>query len=100
MKKSTSSGPGLQVSPGGLPSAGFGSAGNQSHGVTGPFGGASQATVPPGMQMGGSSAPRTSQSGDMSKEGTPISTASGSGQGPAGGGKGPFSSRTGGRGGK
>ena len=103
VKSGTSSGPGLQVSPGGLPSAGFnkatpsGSAGNQ-----GPFGMSGPGSAPPGMQVGGAAGQRGSQSGDMSKEGTPIPSAGGGGQGSyagtAQGGKGAFSNRSGGRG--
>ena len=55
---------------------------------------------PPGMPVG--SGQRAPQAGEISKEGTPISTASGGGQGsfagtPSGG-KGSFGSRSGGRG--
>ena len=49
------------------------------------------------MPSGAGSDPRNSQSGEMSKEGTPISTTGGSGQGK--GERGGFNNRPGGRGG-
>ena len=88
-------GPGLQVTQGGLPPAGF----NKSpSGTQGPSFGASgtpnQGSAPPGLQT---AVQRNAQSGD-SKEGTPLSRPSESGI-PAGG-KGGFNNRAGGRAGK
>ena len=88
------------VASGGLPPAGFTKSPSGNQGPFGASGGSSQGSAPPGMQIG--SGQRASQ-GEMSKEGTPISSASGSGQGnfagtPTGG-KGGFNNRTGGRGG-
>ena len=89
------------VTSGGLPPAGFNKSPSGNQGPFGVSGGSNQGSAPPGMQIG--SGQRPSQSGDMSKEGTPISTTSGSGQGnfagtPTGG-KGGFNNRPGGRGG-
>ena len=89
------------VNSGGLPPAGFNKSPSGNQGPFGASGGATQGAAPPGMQVG--SAQRAPQTGDISKEGTPISTASGAGQGnfagtPSGG-KRSFEGRSGGRGG-
>lgn len=101
-KNALKSGPAVPgVTSGGLPPAGFNKSPSGNQGPFGASGGSSQGSAPPGMQVG--SGQRPSQSGDISKEGTPISTTSGSGQGnfagaPTGG-KGGFNNRPGGRGG-
>ena len=82
------------------PPAGFNTSPSGNQGPFGATGGASQGAAPPGMAMG--SGQRAPQAGEISKEGTPISTTSGTGQGnftgtPSGG-KGSFGGRSGGRG--
>ena len=94
---SAKQGPGLQVQPGGLPPAGFNKSSSGNPATFGASGGSGQGQAPSGMAAGAGSAPRNSQSGDMSKEGTPISTTGGSGQGK--GERGGFNNRPGGRGG-
>ena len=88
------------VNSAGLPPAGFNKSPSGNQGPFGASGAAAQGAAPPGMPMG--SGQRAPQAGEVSKEGTPISTTSGAGQGnfagtPSGG-KGSFGSRSGGRG--